>query len=247
MLAEYPESAVFIRKLMGAHEFTEGSTRWCLWITPNDINDAIKIPPIQMRINAVKEMRAASKKEATRKLAKVPYQFGEVRHQELSSILIPCHGSDRREYIPFGFLGDDVVVTNSALVIYTNQIFVFGIITSKLHNIWIKATCGKIKEDPRYSSSLGYNNFPIPDLAKKQTKAIENHVMTVLAERENHPEKTMAQLYDPDKMPDGLREAHHQLDLTVDRLYRTKPFTSDEERLEHLFKLYEEMVAKENN
>ena len=102
-----------------------------------------------------------------------------------------------------------------------------------------------MKTDYRYSSSVSYNTFPIYDLNDEQQLTITEHVMTVLKERESHSEKTMAQLYDPDKMPDGLREAHHQLDLTVDRLYRTKPFTSDEERLEHLFKLYEEMVAKE--
>ena len=245
LLADYPCATQFVRKLMGAHEFTEGTTRWCLWINDVDKDAALHIPPIRTRISAVREMRARSEKDATKKLACVPHKFGEVRHKELNSILVPRHGSDRRMYMPFGFLNSDVVVSDSVQVIYTDDIYVFGIISSRFHNAWIKATCGKIKEDPRYSSALGYNNFPIPDLTEDQKQTITLHVMNVLDEREKHSEKTMAQLYDPDKMPAGLREAHHQLDLAVDRLYRSKPFTSDEERLEHLFKLYEEMTAKE--
>ena len=149
--------------------------------------------------------------------------------------------------MPFGFLESDIIVSDSVQVIYTDETWVFGVITSRIHNVWIKSTCGKIKEDPRYSSALGYNTFPILDLTEEQKQTITMHVFEVLEEREKNSEKTMAQLYDPDKMPDGLREAHHQLDLAVDRLYRSKPFASDEERLEHLFKLYEVMIEKEKS
>jgi hypothetical protein len=129
--------------------------------------------------------------------------------------------------------------------VYNAEAYVFGVLSSRMHMTWVKAIAGRLKEDYNYSSLLCYNNFPIPDLTEEQKQTITMHVMNVLEEREKHPEKTMAQLYDPDKMPAGLREAHHNLDLAVDRLYRSKPFTSDEERLEHLFKLYEEMTAKE--
>lgn len=114
-----------------------------------------------------------------------------------------------------------------------------------MHMSFVRAVAGRLKTDYRYSSLICYNNFPIPELTEEQKQTITMHVGNVLQERENHSGKTMAQLYDPDKMPAGLREAHHQLDLAVDRLYRSKPFTSDEERLEHLFKLYEEMTARE--
>ena len=110
---------------------------------------------------------------------------------------------------------------------------------------WVKAVGGRLKTDYRYSAELCYNTFPVPDLTEKQKETINTHVYNVLEEREKHSEKTMAELYDPDKMPDGLREAHHHLDLAVERCYRSKPFTSDEERLEYLFKLYEDMTAKE--
>jgi len=114
---------------------------------------------------------------------------------------------------------------------------------------WVRAVAGRLKSDYRYSAVICYNTFPFPDINQEQKQELERNVYAVLGEREKHSEKTLAQLYDPDKMPEGLREAHHQLDLAVERCYRSKPFTSDEERLEFLFKLYEQMIAeeKENN
>lgn len=110
---------------------------------------------------------------------------------------------------------------------------------------WVRAVAGRLKTDYRYSSSLCYNTFPFPDISEKQKEMLEEHVFAVLDEREKYPEKTMAQLYDPDKMPAGLRQAHHNMDIAIEQCYRAKPFSSDEERLEYLFKLYEEMVAAE--
>jgi len=118
-----------------------------------------------------------------------------------------------------------------------------------MHMTWVRAVAGRLKSDYRYSAVICYNTFPFPDINQEQKQELERNVYAVLGEREKHSEKTLAQLYDPDKMPEGLREAHHQLDLAVERCYRSKPFTSDEERLEFLFKLYEQMIAeeKENN
>ncbi|MDB2681315.1 N-6 DNA methylase [Opitutales bacterium] len=247
LLKLHPTCTPLVRELMGAHEFTEGLKRWCLWIENHQIELANSILPIAKRLENVRIMRAASKKTPTRELAKTPHLFGEIRHKNKISILVPRHGSNRRKYMPFGFLGDETIVNDSVQVVYTEETYVFGLISSRIHNVWIKATCGKIKQDPRYSSSLGYNNFPVPNLSTIQKQALTAHVMEVLQQRENHPEKTMAQLYDPDKMPEGLRAAHHQLDLAVERLYRKAPFTSDEERLEHLFKRYEAMIKQERN
>jgi hypothetical protein len=114
-----------------------------------------------------------------------------------------------------------------------------------MHMTWVRAVAGRLKTDYRYSSTLCYNTFPFPDISDKQKAKLEDHVFAVLDEREKHPEKTMAQLYDPDKMPDALRQAHHNMDIAIEQCYRAKPFTTDEERLEYLFKLYEEMIAKE--
>jgi len=138
-----------------------------------------------------------------------------------------------------------VIVTDATQVIYDPEPYTLAILSSRIHMAWVKSVAGRLKTDFRYSNSLCYNTFPIPKLTDKQKENITTHVYNVLEERENYSEKTMAELYDPDKMPDGLKEAHHNLDIAVERCYRSKPFTSDEERLEYLFKLYETMIARE--
>ncbi len=245
LISESPDSEKFIKKFVGSNEFIKGSTRWCLWIEDDDLSDAISIPSISARVERVKSMRLASKKAATRKISKRPHSFGEIRHKKSHSIIIPEVSSERRVYIPIGFLDDETVISNLAYSIPSANPLVFGIISSKMHMAWVRTVAGQLETRIRYSAGLCYNTFPIPKLTKDQIKNITMHVEEVLEEREKYSQKTMAQLYDPDKMPDGLREAHHNLDLAVDRIYRTKPFASDEERLEHLFKLYEEMTAKE--
>jgi hypothetical protein len=187
----------------------------------------------------------ASKKEATRKKASTPHEFDERKYEEANSIVIPQTGSERREYIPIGFLDSETVVSNATRVIYNAEPFLFALISSKMHIVWVKAVAGRLKTDMQYSNTICYNTFPFPDINQEQKQELERNVYAVLSEREKHSEKTLAQLYDPDKMPDGLKEAHHQLDLAVERCYRSKPFASDEERLEYLFKLYEQMIAAE--
>ena len=246
VVAEYPAAERYFRKLIGTQEFIKGGVRWCLWISAQEVNAAIQVPEIKRRVDAVEKTREDSSRQSTVDLAKIPYAFGEVRHQEGDAILIPCHSSERREYIPLGYLTAGDIIHNSALAVYKPSPTLFGILLSKVHMAWARAVGGGLETRIRYSASICYNTFPVPDLTEEQKQTITMHVQNVLQERENHSGKTMAQLYDPDKMPDGLREAHHNLDLAVDRLYRSKPFTSDEERLEHLFKLYEEMTAKES-
>ncbi len=245
LLIEYPHAEVLIRKVLGAQEFIKGIERWCLWIDDSNLKLAKSIPPIQKRIQQTKIFREGSSDSGTHKLANKPHQFREMKFAKRNSLLMPTVTSERREYIPVGFVGinDVIIAPNNA--IYDPDTYLFGLLSSRIHMTWIRAVAGRLETRIRYSSVLCYNTFPIPDLTDQKKQIITEYAMKVLEERENHPEKKMAQLYDPDKMPDGLREAHHQLDLAVDRLYRTKPFTSDEERLEHLFKLYEEMVAEE--
>jgi len=241
----YPNAKKFVRKFIGASEFMKSTCRWCLWITDDVLNEALKIEPIRLRLDAVKATRMVSKNKSTQELAETPYRFGQIRHVETMSIIIPSTTSERRAYIPLGFINSYTIISNLAYSIPSADPCLFGVLSSRLHMVWVRAVAGRLKSDYRYSSGMCYHTFPIPELTEKQKETITKHVMKVLAEREAHSEKTMAQLYDPDKMPDGLHEAHHQLDLAVDRLYRSKPFTSDEERLEHLFKLYEEMIQKE--
>jgi hypothetical protein len=245
LVQNFPEAQPFVKRFMGSVEFIRGDVRWCLWIPDACSHVALSIPPIMERIEKVRQIRLESTKASTRDFAKTPYRFTERRHAKAQSIIVPSVSSERREYIPIGYLDETSVISNLAFSIPDAPPWTFGIISSRMHMTWVRTVAGRLKTDYRYSAGLCYNTFPIPDLTEEQKQTITMHVGNVLEEREKHPEKTMAQLYDPDKMPAGLREAHHQLDLAVDRLYRSRPFTSDEERREHLFKLYEEMIAKE--
>lgn len=245
LIEEYPEAQPLVREFVGADEFLKGNVRWCLWISNDALGLAEGIPPIKSRLQKVRQMRLESDNASTRDLAQTPHLFGQIRHVESPSIIIPSTTSERRDYVPIGFTESQTIISNLAYSIPCQAPFLFGILSSRIHTTWVRAVAGGLETRIRYTSGLCYNTFPIPDLTKEQKQTITMHVGNVLEEREKHPEKTMAQLYDPDKMPAGLREAHHQLDLAVDRIYRSKPFASDEERLEHLFKLYEEMTAKE--
>ena len=144
-----------------------------------------------------------------------------------------------------GYLDKDSIVVAPNNVLYDPEPYIFGLLSSKLHVLWVKAVSGKLKNDYRYSSVLCYNTFPFPNISQKQKDEITELVFGIIDEREKHSQKTLAQLYDPDKMPEGLKKAHHNLDIFIEQCYRSKPFESDEERLEYLFKMYEEMTTKE--
>ena len=245
IISEFPESKKFLRRTYGGQEYIKGQVRFCIWIIDKDVAEAMKIKPIADRVLKVREYREKSDREATNKLSTSSYSFGEVRHQEFGSIIIPATSSEGREYIPMGFLLKGDVITNSANAIYNPEPWIFGIITSHMHMVWVRAVAGRLEDRLRYSSSLCYNTFPLPTLTQNQKDHIENNVRNILDERERYPEKTMAELYDPEKMPDGLREAHQYLDELVDKIYRQKPFENDEERLAHLFRLYEEMINRD--
>ena len=238
----YPQSRKYFRQLLGSLEFLRGSLRWCLWIQNSDINEVMKIPPIVERIERVKKHRLESKDIGTKKLAERSHQFRDLNVAKHHALIIPRVSSERREYIPIGMIDNSYIISDSAQAIYDCDPWVLGVISSKIHMVWIKTVCGSLETRIRYSSALGYNTFPIPSLSIKQKGEIKQYVFNILEEREKHSEKTIADIYDPEKMPDGLKEAHHFLDLSVERCYRSKPFANDEERLEYLFKLYEQMI-----
>lgn len=233
-----------IKKFIGSQELIKNVNRWCLYITKNDLESIKQNNDIIKRLDGVRKMRLASTKQATVKLAETPHLFAEDRYFDEPCLLIPCISSENREYIPIGFVDEGQVIYASAQAIYNPEPWLFGVISSIMHMAWVRAVCGKLEDRLRYSSSLCYNTFPFPTISDKQKEQINLHVFEVLDERAKYPEKTLAQLYDPDKMPKGLKEAHHQLDLAIERCYRLKPFESDVERLEYLFKMYEEMTTK---
>jgi len=244
IILAYPDSLVYIKEFIGAHDFLNNQKRWCLVITDSEVEKAYLIPEIKKRLGNITAIREKSSEKSTREKAVTPNQFYFFSHQDSESILIPRHTSERREYIPLGFLNKESVIADSALAIYNAQPWIFGVLSSKIHMSWVRAVGGKLKTDYRYSGKLCYNTFPFPTISQKQKEQINLHVFEVLQEREKHTGKTLAQLYDPDKMPEGLKEAHHQLDLAIERCYRLKPFESDTERLEYLFKEYERMINK---
>ncbi len=245
LISHFPGAKIFVKKYYGAQEFIKGIERWCLWINNENMLDAERIPDIKSRIEAVKSVRLASKAPSTNVFSGGDHRFIQIQHEPAKALIIPKVSSERRDYIPIGFLNNDSVISDLAFAIYDPSPFIFAIISSRIHMTWVRAVAGRLKTDYRYSSALCYNTFPFPKIDKTKTNTLENHVLEVLDEREKYPEKTLAQLYDPDKMPDGLRQAHHEMDLAVEQCYRKKPFENDEERLEYLFKLYEEMIEAE--
>lgn len=244
LITKYPKSKSLIKRFLGSSEFIRGNERWCLWINDENLNESKNIPFIKERINFVENIRLKSKRLATNKLSSNPHKFGEIRHIDTNSIIIPSVSSERRDYIPMGFLDENTVISNLALAVYDAEPWLLGVLTSKMHMIWVKSIGGYLGTSIRYSITVCYNTFPFPNISDKQKEQINLHVFEILDERAKYPEKTLAQLYDPDKMPKGLKEAHHQLDLAIERCYRLKPFESDVERLEYLFKMYEEMTTK---
>lgn len=244
-ISKEPKSEKYFKRLISAFEFLNGRERHCLWLEDCDKKEMESMPLVKKLVSELKHIR----KESSRpQLAQIPHLFAQITQPKGKDfIIIPRHSSENREYIPIGFFNSENKAHDSCLIVPTNEHYLFAVLTSKIHMCWVQSVAGRIKTDFRYSKDVVYNNFPFPKITETQKQELEKHVYNVLAEREAHSEKTLAQLYDPDKMPDGLREAHRQLDLAVERCYRAKPFETDEERLEYLFKLYEQMIAEEKS
>jgi hypothetical protein len=242
-VAKEPKSEKYFCKLISADEFINGKERWCLWLEGVSKEQLNSMPLVSNRVKELYKIRIESSRP---QLAEIPHLFAQITQpKEKDYILIPRHSSENREYIPIGYFSSENIAHDSCLIIPTKEIYLFGIFTSKIHMAWVHAICGRLETRYRYSKDVVYNNFPFPEINEEQKQELERNAYSVLAEREKHSEKTLAQLYDIEKMPDDLRVAHHQLDLAVERCYRSKPFANDEERLEFLFKLYEQMIAKE--
>lgn len=236
------ECSRFIRRIYGSQEFIRDEERYCIWIDEQD-KDILPASIIN-RVRQVEAVRLKSKRPATNKLAVVPWRFGEVRYKQSVAILVPRHSSERREYIPFGYIDEDSVIVDSAFAIYDANKWLFALLTSKMHNLWVRAVGGSLETRIRYSATLCYNTFPFPKLTTTVKEELERLAQNILNIRDENFDMTLGEMYNPETMPEELREAHHQLDLAVERIYRPEPFTSDEERLEHLFKLYAKKIKK---
>lgn len=244
ILSKHPEAEKFIKKYIGASEFIKGTSRYCIHITEENVKEAYTIKALAERFEKVEIFRLNSKKLATQKKAKTPHFFDEDKHQKGEFILVPQTGSERRNYVPIGYFDDSYVPSNATRVIYKVQPWLFGVISSRMHIVWVKAVAGRLKMDMQYSNTLCYNTFPFPAITNKQKENLNLYVFAILDERAKH-NKTMAQLYNPDTMPKGLLQAHQELDTAIEQCYRLQPFKNDTERLEYLFKQYEEMLKKD--
>ena len=231
----------YMRRIVGSDEFINGIERWCFWITDDKADAALEIPIIKERADLVRDLRLGKSDKSAQRLAAYPYRFREMHETTTNSLVIPSVSSENREYVPVGFVDKKTVVTNLAFVIYDCDPWIFGVVSSKMHNLWIKAVCGGLETRIRYSSELGYNTFPFPAITDEQKKDIRNCVNQVIAAREEEFDKTYAQMYKKDEMSDELRFAHSMLDLQIERCYRDEPFVSDDERLDCLFELYEKI------
>lgn len=244
LVIQYPILIHYIKRYIGSVEFINGSERWVLYVEDEDLHKIQEIPEINRRFENVTTFRLKSKQTGTYQLAEFPNKYFYCSYQNTTSIIIPRVSSERRKYIPIGLLDSNTVTADSAFTINNGNSFILGVLLSYVHMIWVKSVGGRLKTDYRYSSTLCYNTFPFPKISDVKKQEIEEAAEEVLLVREDYPGKTLAELYDPDKMPDDLREAHHRLDLIVESCYQDKPFANDEERLECLFRLYEKMTKK---
>jgi hypothetical protein len=245
LIDKYPESKKIIHKLVGSQEFIRGLQRYCLWIKNENLQLALSIPPIAQRIEQVRIMREKSVDHGARSMAATPHQFREMGEAKGFSVIAPIHFSEDRQYLTIGALeGEQTVITNACFGIYDTEPSVFAILSSKIHHAWVTSVCGRIRNDIRYSSTMGYHTFPVPALSETQKQELEEHTLRILEARELHAGKTIAWLYNPESMPPNLLQAHKNLDLTIERICIGRSFKSDTERLEFLFKQYSLLVRQ---
>jgi hypothetical protein len=246
-IATEPLSVKYIKRLIGAKEFLHNIPRYCLWLKDAEPSDIAKMPLVRERIMRCREMRLASRDAGARQLAMTPGLFRETNNPK-TAIVLPCHSSETRLYVPMDFIDDSKIVTNANLFIPDATLYHFGVLTSRIHNAWMRAVAGRLKSDYRYSKDIVYNNFIWPDLSDSASLCdkITEAAQAVLDARAAHLGATLADLYDPLAMPPNLVKAHAHLDALVDKAYGLKPTATDSDRVALLFKLYAQMIRKES-
>jgi hypothetical protein len=246
-ITKYPEKANLLRKYIGAKELINGGQRWCLWLKGIEPKQYSNIPEVLERLKKVQDFRKSRKSAATSDIQDFPYLFASERHPDSGSyIAIPSVSSERRKYVPIVFYSSDIICSNLCLIIPNATLYHFGILTSLMHNDWMRYTAGRLKSDYRYSNKLVYNNFPFPkNPSEKHIQTIEQKAQGVLDARAKYPDSGLADLYNPLTMPKELVKAHNELDKAVDLSYRKAAFKDERERIEFLFNLYQEYLEEE--
>jgi hypothetical protein len=248
-------AAKYIYRFLGAEEFIHNLPRYCLWLLNSTSNDRINSPEIKKRVEEVKRTRLESKREATRKLAETPYLFGFFKKNETPYLLIPSVSSETRRFIPIGYFGKDVIASNLVFMLPNATLFHFGLLTSTMHNAWMRTVCGRLKSDYRYSNTIVYNNFPFPNITRSTNLSlyskIETAAQAILNARKaeeqrciaNNQKYSLASIYAPNNMPADLIKAHNALDKAVDAAYNYKGSKDDSARVAFLFELYQQFTA----
>ena len=244
-LEHYPEAKKFIRPLYGGDELVNSNPKWCLWISDNDLAEAISIEGIAQRINIVKEVRNKKGSTASKKSRNNPHKFRETNctSKNKISIAVPCVTSENRKYLQIGILDSNAIPNNNVSVIFNCDIWLLALLESRMHLVWVLNVAGKHESRPRYSSNICYNTFPLPQLGKKEIDELRNLSITLLEVREKYCDRSLAKMYD--KMPKELERVHIWIDNTVDSYYRSQPFDNDSERLVLLNELYNKMIENE--
>lgn len=251
IVQKYPLAEKYFRPFLGATEFINNKKRWCLWLKDAKPNDLQNIPPILEAIKKVKELRMKSTREATKKLAETPYLFGEIRQPDSNYLLIPRASSENRKYIPMGFLSADIIANDTVQIIPNATRYEFGVLTSNVHMAWMRAVCGRLKSDYRYSNTIVYNNFPWCNPTEEQNAKIEKTAQGILNARALYPECSLADLYDELTMPPELRKAHQENDKAVMEAYGFKikdeqtgkyRWLSESETVARLMQMYQELT-----
>ncbi|MDE2442480.1 MAG: lactate dehydrogenase, partial [Betaproteobacteria bacterium] len=242
LVQAYPEATKLIKPILGSNEFINGLQRYCLWISDEDAELAYSIPPIAARLADIREYRLNGS-ERGRAGLDTPYKFERTIIGQEQTIVVPSVSSERRPYLPCGLLEHDVRVSNLALAVYDAPLWNMALIASRLHVVWVAAVCGKLETRYRYSNTMGWNTFPVPKLTEQNKADLTRCAEDILLAREAHFPATIADLYDPEKMPDNLRHAHERNDEVLERIYIGRRFRNDTERLEKLFELYTRMTT----
>ena len=244
MREQAPASSRFIRPLYGSKEFIDCAPRACFWITADEAKEASAIVPIATRLELVaRARRAATQDKGAQRLAGTPYKFRDQISAKQHTLIVPRVSSENRSFMPVGLLNSEAVIQDRAFALYDAPLWNMALIASRLHWVWIATVCVRLEMRFSYSNTLGWNTFPVPALTEKNKAYLTRCAEDILLAREHHFPATIADLYDPDTMPDDLRQAHERNDEVLERIYIGRRFKNDTERLEKLFDLYTKMTT----
>jgi hypothetical protein len=233
----------FVRRIYGSKEFINGLERYCLWIEDDHLQEALQIPRIRSRIEAVRSMRLKSTDAGGRSMAARAHQMREMRTSDVHTIVMPRTSSESRYYLPAGLVDARSTISSEAFAIFDAPLWQLGILASRVHLVWVATVCGQLETRYRYSNVLGWNTFPVPTLTDQNKADLTACAEDILLAREAHFPATIADLYEPENMPEDLRRAHEQNDEILERIYIGRRFKNDTERLEKLFNFYTKMTS----